>query len=281
MSERSAPEPVEAAGPLIGSEPVDAAERSAPEPLIGSEPVDAAERSAPEPVEEAGPLIDLDRVSRVFGTGEAAVHALRDASLTVRRGDYLSIVGPSGSGKSTLLYVIGLLDRHTSGAYRFDGADVAALGEGRRSGLRARGIGFVFQAFHLLGHRDVTENVVMSMLYSGVPRARRAARAADALERVGLSHRAGFSPGLLSGGERQRVAIARAIAPRPGLLLCDEPTGNLDTATSESILGLFDELRADGLTLVVVTHDPSVSARADRIVRVLDGVLSPEPAPAP
>ena len=182
---------------------------------------------------------------------------------------------------STLLYVVGLLDRHTSGTYRFDGVDVAALGEGRRSGLRARGIGFVFQAFHLLGHRDVTENVVMSMLYGRVPRSQRAARASEALERVGLGHRADFSPNRLSGGERQRVAIARAIAPRPGLLLCDEPTGNLDTGTSESILDLFDDLRADGLTIVVVTHDPVVSARADRIVHVRDGVLNAEPAPVP
>ena len=227
------------------------------------------------------PLIELEHVSRVFGAGEAAVHALRDASLTVHRGDYLSIVGPSGSGKSTLLYVVGLLDRHTAGTYRFDGVDVAGLGEGRRSGLRARGIGFVFQAFHLLGHRDVTENVVMSMLYGRVPRSQRAARASEALERVGLSHRAGFSPNRLSGGERQRVAIARAIAQQPRLLLCDEPTGNLDTGTSESILHLFDDLRADGLTIVVVTHDPGVSARADRIVHVRDGVLSAEASPAP
>ena len=229
------------------------------------------------PGSAAAPLIELDGVGRVFGAGEAAVHALRDASLSVRRGDYLSIVGPSGSGKSTLLYVMGLLDRHTSGTYRFDGVNVSTLGEGGRSGLRARSMGFVFQSFHLLGHRDVSENVGMSMLYGGVPRSRRAARATDALERVGLSHRAGFSPNRLSGGERQRVAIARAVAPRPELLLCDEPTGNLDTATSESILDLFEELRADGLTLLVVTHDPAVSARADRVVRMSDGVLSSEP----
>ena len=216
-------------------------------------------------------LMELDRVGRVFGSGEVAVHALREASLRVRRGEYLSIVGPSGSGKSTLLNVLALLDRHTSGAYHFDGTDVALLSEGRRTGLRAHRIGFVFQAFHLLAHRDVTENVVMSMLYNSVPRSQRAARAASALGRVGLSHRAHFLPSLLSGGERQRVAIARAIASQPDVLLCDEPTGNLDTATGQSILNLFDELRADGLTLVVVTHDDSISARADRIVRVRDG----------
>ncbi len=250
----------------------------AQEPAAAPEfgPVEAVESATDGP-----PLIELDGVGRVFGAGEAAVRALRHASLSVRRGDYLSIVGPSGSGKSTLLYVMGLLDRHTSGTYRFDGVDVSTLGERRRSGLRARSMGFVFQSFHLLGHRDVTENVVMSMLYSGVPRSRRAARAADALERVGLSHRAGFSPNLLSGGERQRVAIARAVAPSPELLLCDEPTGNLDTATSESILDLFEDLRAGGLALVVVTHDPVVSARADRVVCVRDGVLSSEPALVP
>ena len=219
------------------------------------------------------PLMELERVNRVFGSGAAAVHALRDAGLSVRRGEYVSISGPSGSGKSTLLNVLALLDRHTAGTYRFEGADVARLTEGQRTGLRAHRIGFVFQAFHLLGHRDVTENVMMSMLYNRVPRAQRRARAADALQRVGLDHRAGFLPTRLSGGERQRVAIARAIAHRPSVLLCDEPTGNLDTATSESILDLFDELRADGLTLVVVSHDTSVSARADRVVHVRDGVV--------
>ena len=267
------------------SEPVDVPGSAAQKPAVApeSELAEAQEPTvAPEPGPVDGPpLIELDGVGRVFGAGEAAVRALRDASLSVRRGDYLSIVGPSGSGKSTLLYVMGLLDRHTSGTYRFDGVDVSTLGEGRRSGLRARSMGFVFQSFHQLGHRDVTENVMMSMLYSGVPRSRRAARAADALERVGLSHRAGFSPNLLSGGERQRVAIARAVAPSPELLLCDEPTGNLDTATSESILDLFEDLRAGGLTLVVVTHDPAVSGRADRVVRVRDGVLSSEPALVP
>ena len=225
--------------------------------------------------------MELEGVSRVFGSGEVAVHALRDASLRVRRGDYLSLVGPSGSGKSTLLNVLALLDRPTSGTYRLDGIDVAGLTEGQRTGLRAHRVGFVFQAFHLLGHRDVTENVVMSMLYNDVPRSQRRARAADVLDRVGLGHRACFLPTRLSGGERQRVAIARAIAPRPAVLLCDEPTGNLDTATGESILDLFDELRADGLTLVVVTHDAGVSARADRIVYVRDGVVQPGPDPPP
>ena len=225
--------------------------------------------------------MELDQVSRVFVSGEVRVHALRGASLRIARGDYLSIVGPSGSGKSTLLNVLALLDCHTSGVYRFDGTDVAGFSEGQRTGLRAHRIGFVFQAFHLLGHRSVTENVMMSMLYNSVPRSQRRALSVEALDRVGLGHRADFLPTRLSGGERQRAAIARAIAPRPDVLLCDEPTGNLDTASGDSLMDLFDELRADGLTLVVVTHDSDVSARADRIVGVRDGLVLTDPAEPP
>ncbi|MDE0605630.1 MAG: ABC transporter ATP-binding protein [Acidimicrobiaceae bacterium] len=217
--------------------------------------------------------MELEQVGRVFGEGDAAVHALADATLQVHRGDYLSIMGPSGSGKSTLLNIMALLDRQTSGAYRFDGVDAQSLSEGRRTGLRAHRIGFVFQAFHLLAHRDVTENVIMSMLYNRMPRSSRRSMALEALDRVGLSHRADFLPTKLSGGERQRVAIARAIAPRPTVLLCDEPTGNLDQGTGRSILDLFEELRASGLTVVVVTHDPRVGLQADRIVEVEDGLV--------
>ncbi|MYC84870.1 MAG: ABC transporter ATP-binding protein [Acidimicrobiia bacterium] len=219
-------------------------------------------------------LIRLLGVGRTFRSGDIEVRALRDADLEVRRGEYLSIVGPSGSGKSTLLNIIALLDRHTSGTYRFEGTDVTELSEGARTGLRAHRIGFVFQSFHLLAHRTVTENVIMSMLYNSVPPRERRARARAALDRVGLDHRAGFRPGRLSGGERQRVAIARAIATRPAILICDEPTGNLDSASTESVLELFDDLRSDGLTLLVVTHDDAVSARAERIVRMHDGRLS-------
>ncbi len=215
--------------------------------------------------------MELESVGRVFGDGEAAVHALTDATLRVHQGDYVSIMGPSGSGKSTLLNIMALLDRQTSGTYRFEGVDAQSLPEGRRTGLRAHRIGFVFQAFHLLAHRNVTENVVMSMLYNRMPRSSRRSRALEALEQVGLSHRADFLPTKLSGGERQRVAIARAIAPRPTVLLCDEPTGNLDQVTGRSILDLFEELRASGLTVVVVTHDPRVGLQADRILEVEDG----------
>jgi len=213
-------------------------------------------------------------VGRRFRSGNIEVDALRDAHLEIQPGDYLSIVGPSGSGKSTLLNIIALLDQQTSGVYRFEGSVVTELSEGYRTGLRAHRIGFVFQSFHLLAHRTVTENVILSMLYNRLPRRERKPRAQAALERVGLSHRADFRPGRLSGGERQRVAIARAIATGPAILICDEPTGNLDSASTESVLDLFDDLRLDGLTLLVVTHDPAVSARAERTLRMHDGRLS-------
>ena len=224
------------------------------------------------PVSEA--LISLEGVGRTFRSGEIEVQALRQADLRIDEGDYLSIVGPSGSGKSTLLNIIALLDRHTSGVYRFEGADVTEMSEGARTGLRAHRIGFIFQAFHLLAHRTVTENVVLSMLYNNVRPKERKARALAALERVKLGHRADFLPVRLSGGERQRVAIARAIVTDPAILICDEPTGNLDSASTESILELFGRLRSDGLTLLVVTHDQTVSARADRIISMRDGYLT-------
>ncbi|MCY4621015.1 MAG: ABC transporter ATP-binding protein [bacterium] len=219
-------------------------------------------------------LIRLEGVGRTFRSGEVEVDAVRGVDLRVRRGEYLSIVGPSGSGKSTLLNIIALLDRHTGGRYWFEGTDVDRLGEGVRSGLRAHRIGFVFQSFHLLAHRTVTENVTMSMLYGSIRPRERRARAAAALERVGLDHRAGFLPGRLSGGERQRVAIARAIATEPAILICDEPTGNLDSANTGSVLELFSELRRDGQTLLVVTHDDAVSLHGDRIVSMHDGRLT-------
>ncbi len=217
------------------------------------------------------PVVELVGVSRVFQAGDVEVAALSDADLLVDRGDYVVIVGPSGSGKSTMLNLLGLLDRPTSGTYRFEGVDIDLLDEGLRSGLRSSRIGFVFQSFHLLPHRTVLENVVLSTIYNRMPRELRTAAAREALDRVGLSHRIEFSPTRLSGGERQRVAIARAIVTRPALLLCDEPTGNLDTQTGDSVLALFDELRGDDMTLVVVTHDDQVSDHADRAVRLRDG----------
>ena len=235
-------------------------------------------RGSPAPAhfgDPSAPLLELDEVSRTFEM-EPPVHALRDVTLTVDRGAYVSIVGPSGSGKSTLLNILGCLDRQTGGVYRFEGIDTAELSEAERAGLRARRIGFVFQSFHLLPYRSIEENVMVGGLYARVPRAERAANAEAALRRVGLGHRLGFLPGRLSGGERQRVAIARALATHPSLLLCDEPTGNLDTSNTAAILDLFDELRADGLTIVVITHDASVSARSDHRARIVDGTLFSE-----
>ena len=225
-----------------------------------------------EPV-DAGPVIELRVLTRTF-PGTEPVHALRDASLRVERGEYVSVIGPSGSGKSTLLHILGLLDRPTSGDYLLDGVPTGTASEADRAALRGGRIGFVFQAFHLLPHRTVLDNVLLATLYSGVPRAERTARALAALDRVGLSHRLEFMPTVLSGGERQRVAIARAVIASPHVLLADEPTGNLDQATSGGVLDLFDELHRDGLTLVVITHDAAVSTRAQRRVRIADGVLT-------
>jgi putative ABC transport system ATP-binding protein len=219
------------------------------------------------------PVLELRGLARSF-PGDPPVHALREANLVVERGQYVSIIGPSGSGKSTLLHLLGLLDRPTDGQYLLDGVATGALPEADRSALRGGRIGFVFQQFHLLGHRTVLENVMLATLYSGVPRRERRARAVAAIERVGLAHRIGFYPPVLSGGERQRVAVARAVVAGPHVLLADEPTGNLDQVTSAGVLDLFDELHADGLTLVVITHDPGVSARAQRRVQISDGVLT-------
>jgi putative ABC transport system ATP-binding protein len=218
-------------------------------------------------------VIELEGVGRTFQSGEVAVHALREVSLRVMGGEYLSIVGPSGSGKSTLLNLLGLLDRPTSGVQRFLGLDIATLGDGERAALRGHRIGFVFQGFHLLSHRTVLENVMLAGIYTRMARAHRESRATTALERVGLGHRIKFRPGQLSGGERQRVAIARAVVSSPAMLLCDEATGNLDTATSESILELFEDLHREGLTLIVVTHDAAISRRALRQVHMRDGML--------
>lgn len=217
------------------------------------------------------PVVELVGVGRQFATGEVTIPALAEASLSVHRGEYVAVVGPSGSGKSTMLNVIGLLDRPTEGSYLFEGIDTAALTEAQRAGLRSRRIGFVFQSFHLLAHRSVIENVLLSTIYNGMPRPDRIPAAESALLRVGLGHRMDFLPTRLSGGERQRVAIARALVTRPALLLADEPTGNLDSATGGAVLDLFDELRADGLTLMVVTHDSQVSTHADREIHLRDG----------
>ncbi len=219
-------------------------------------------------------VVHLRALARAY-PGTPPVQALRGVDLVVQAGEYVSVTGPSGSGKSTLLHVLGLLDRPTDGDFLLDGIPTAGIPEDRRAVLRGRQIGFVFQQFHLLPNRTVLDNVLLAMLYSAVPRAERDRRARAALDRVRLGHRMTALPSTLSGGERQRVAIARAVAAGPSLLLADEPTGNLDTANSAGVMDLFDELHADGMTLIVITHDPAVSARAQRLVRISDGLLEP------
>lgn len=209
----------------------------------------------------------------MFGT-DPPVHALTDVNLQVDQGDWVSIEGPSGSGKSTLLNVLGCLDRHTSGTYRFDDIDVGGLNDKARAGLRSRRIGFVFQSFHLLAHRSVLENVMLAEVYRDRPRTGRAQRALEALERVRMAHRAEFKPTHLSGGERQRVAVARALLGSPSVLLADEPTGNLDSHTGSSVMSLIEDLHRDGLTLVLITHDHGVAARAQRHLKIIDGTLT-------
>ncbi|PRB09708.1 macrolide ABC transporter ATP-binding protein [Microbacterium sp. MYb62] len=221
----------------------------------------------------APPLVEFRDVTRSF-PGPPEVQALKAATLTVAAGDYISIVGPSGSGKSTMLNLLGLLDRPSVGEYRLAGSLTGDLSEDERAAVRARFIGFVFQSFHLLPRRTVLDNVLMPMLYSGVPRRERETRARDALTRVGLGHRIDFFPNSLSGGERQRVAVARAVVSSPQLLLADEPTGNLDQRTSGEVMELFEELNADGLTLIVITHDDAVARRAGRSIRIADGRLT-------
>ena len=225
-------------------------------------------------------VLQLEGVTKVYGE-EPPVVALRGVSFSVRRGELVAIVGPSGSGKSTLLHVIGTLERPSGGVVRIGGIDAAARSDRELSLLRAREIGFVFQQFFLAEHATVRENVADGLLYAGGSRSERYARADEALERVGLAHRATFKPTKLSGGERQRVAIARALVGRPAIVLADEPTGNLDSATGASIMALIRELNAEGATIVMITHDAGLAAQLPRRIRVLDGeVVADEGATA-
>jgi macrolide transport system ATP-binding/permease protein len=218
-------------------------------------------------------VLELNKVCKTYGS-EPAVHALVDVDLALERGEWLSITGPSGAGKSTLLNVIGCLDHATSGTFMFDGIDTATLSDGQRAGLRSQRIGFVFQSFHLLPYRTVLENVMLAEVYRHGSSQGREERARAALQRVGLSHRLDFMPVKLSGGEQQRVAIARALVGSPSLLLCDEPTGNLDSKSSANLLDLLENLNREGLTLVIVTHDETVANRAGRRVHIIDGMLT-------
>lgn len=216
-------------------------------------------------------LIRLGNIVKTFLLGGQAVHALDDVSLQIREGEYVSIMGPSGSGKSTLLHAIGLLDKPNSGSYLLDGIETTVLAEEQRASLRRQKIGFVFQSFHLIPRLTAQENIELPMLLEGIAPAERRRRASEVMQRLNLADRAGHKPGELSGGQQQRVAIARAIVMRPSLLLTDEPTGNLDSKSGKDVLDLLEELHHSGMTLLMVTHDAVLGARAHRHIRMVDG----------
>jgi putative ABC transport system ATP-binding protein len=223
------------------------------------------------PVRRRRPVIQLDRVGKTYGLGDTVVHAVRDVSLTVERGDYIAIMGASGSGKSTLMNQIGCLDDQTRGRYLLDGVDVRTLDEHQLAVIRNRKIGFVFQSFNLIPRTRAVDNVSLPLSYAKVSSSERRERAMDALAAVGLSDRSGHLPTQLSGGQQQRVAIARAIVTQPVLLLADEPTGALDSHASADVLALFDQLNDEGRTIVLITHEDEVAAHAKRVVRMRDG----------
>jgi len=230
-------------------------------------------RTAGAPSGPAAPVIRLSSAAFTY-RGPPPVAALKPTSMVIYRGEHVAITGPSGSGKSTLLNLLGLLDKPTQGSIEIDGIDVGAAPERERAAVRAHRIGFVFQSFHLLPYRTSIENVMLAQVYADEPRRRRHAAAMAALTQVGLEHRAHALPTALSGGERQRVAIARALVNRPALLMCDEPTGNLDTATTLELTDLLESLHRAGATLVVITHNPTVAARAQRQIAIRDGELT-------
>ena len=220
------------------------------------------------------PVIALQDVTKVYGAGETTVHALRGIDLTVERGDYLAIMGASGSGKSTLMNIIGALDGATAGHYELDGINIDSLDESGLSIVRNRKIGFIFQSFNLIPRTSALFNVELPLLYRGVGRRERVARATAALESVGLADRKHHEPNELSGGQQQRVAIARALVAEPSLLLADEPTGNLDSQSTKDVLDLMDQMHQHGLTIVMITHEDEVAARADRVITLIDGLIS-------
>jgi len=256
--------------------------------MTGSGPApDREARDAGRPPGE--PVIRLTSAAFTY-RGPPPVAALKPTSLVIYSGEHVAITGPSGSGKSTLLNLLGLLDKPTQGSIEIDGIDVGAAPERERAAVRAHRIGFVFQSFHLLPYRTSIENVMLAQVYADGPRRRRYAAAMSALAQVGLDHRAHAMPTALSGGERQRVAIARALVNRPSLLMCDEPTGNLDSATTLELIGLLETLHREGTTLLVITHNPVVAGRAQRQIAIRDGeltefsqdtMLPPTGAPAP
>ena len=219
------------------------------------------------------PLIEGRGLTRIYPMGDSEVAALRGIDFRIELGENVAIIGPSGSGKSTLLHILGLLDRQTSGQYLFAGVDTDTLDDDRLAALRNRAIGFVFQSFNLVSGESALENVAAPLVYAGVKRKERLERATYALQRVGLVDRMGHDPSQLSGGQRQRVAIARALVTNPAVILADEPTGNLDSTSSSDIFDLLGALHAEGLTLVTITHDPRIAARASRVLQVEDGQM--------
>ena len=221
-------------------------------------------------------LIQLEGVTKVFYTEEVETHALSGIHLEIRKGEYLSIAGPSGCGKSTLLSILGLLDSPTDGKYTLNGTAVEDLSLSQRTRIRNREIGFIFQAFNLIGDLNVYENVELPLTYRGMPSAERQQRVQEALERVGMSHRMKHYPSQLSGGQQQRVAVARALAGKPSILLADEPTGNLDSKNGEAVMELLRELHREGATICMVTHDPRYAEFADRTVHLFDGQIVEE-----
>ena len=225
------------------------------------------------------PVIELSSLSKTYHLGEVTVEALRDVSLAIGRGEFIAFMGASGSGKSTLMNILGCLDKPTSGTYRLDGEDVGSLGRDALAGIRRKKVGFVFQGFNLLSRMTALENVELPMIYEDVISGARRERAREALRSVGLLDREHHLPSQMSGGQQQRIAIARAVVNTPSLLLADEPTGNLDTATSNDIMGIFRELSdVRGITLVLVTHEPEIAQYAKRMVRFRDGrIISDEP----
>src|SRR5574340_1807136 len=221
-------------------------------------------------------MIELSQVSRSFTVGDQQVAALRNIDLNIAAGDYVSIMGPSGSGKSTLLNMIGLLDRPSSGTYKLDGGNVSALDDRQQARVRSEKIGFVFQSFHLVPRLTAAMNIELPLILAGISPAERKTRVAKLLENYGLTDRADHRPDQLSGGQRQRVAIARATSMHPAVLLADEPTGNLDQATGKEVMNLLEQLVAQQVALVVVTHDPAIGGRAARQVRMVDGRITGE-----